>query len=170
MARKCIGNFGPSLVPLLQVGFRGVVQIDAGFRVSINTVQDNEKTCSPATWKATEFYANKLREKKTKIAFFSSTPQGGGVALMRHALVRFSRLMDVDLTWFVPKPKPGVFRVTKNMHNILQGVSHPDQRISPEEKTSVTDWITENANRYWFSEGGPLCTPEEGGADIIVIE
>lgn len=45
-------------------------------------------------------YAKKLREKKTKIAFFSATPQGGGVALMRHALVRFSRLMGVDLTWY----------------------------------------------------------------------
>jgi len=46
------------------------------------------------------FYAKKLRANKTKVAFFSSTPQGGGVALMRHALVRFSRLMGVDLTWY----------------------------------------------------------------------
>ena len=45
-------------------------------------------------------YAKKLRGNKTKIAFFSSTPQGGGVALMRHALVRFGRLMGVDLTWY----------------------------------------------------------------------
>lgn len=47
-----------------------------------------------------QFYANKLREKKTKIAFFSATPQGGGVALMRHALVRLSRLLGVDVTWY----------------------------------------------------------------------
>lgn len=45
-------------------------------------------------------YAKKLRGNKTKVAFFSSTPQGGGVALMRHALVRFARLMGVDLTWY----------------------------------------------------------------------
>jgi hypothetical protein len=45
-------------------------------------------------------FAKTLRAKKIKIAFFSSTPQGGGVALMRHALVRFARLMGVDLTWY----------------------------------------------------------------------
>lgn len=69
----------------------------------------------------------------------------------------------------VPKPRPGVFRITKNIHNILQGVSHPDQRVSAEEKQAIIDWITENANRYWFSEGGPLCPPEDGGADVVIV-
>lgn len=69
----------------------------------------------------------------------------------------------------VPKPRPGVFRITKNVHNILQGVSHPDQRITAEEKQAILDWITENATRYWFSEGGPLRSMEEGGADVIMV-
>ncbi len=69
----------------------------------------------------------------------------------------------------MPKPRPGVFRITKNIHNILQGVSHPDQRISSEEKQAIIDWITENANRYWFSEDGPLRAPEEGGADVVIV-
>ncbi|KAJ9149436.1 Glycosyltransferase family 4 protein [Pleurostoma richardsiae] len=170
MARKCIMNFGPSLVPLLQVGFRGVVQTDAGFRAQLTTVQNYKDTCGKATWETMLTYAKQLRGNQTKIAFFSSTPQGGGVALMRHALVRFSRLMGVDLTWYVPKPRPGVFRITKNVHNILQGVSHPDQRISPEEKASIIDWITDNANRYWLSEGGPLRPADEGGADVVIID
>ncbi|KAH7368071.1 clock-controlled-9 protein [Plectosphaerella cucumerina] len=170
MARKCIMNFGPSLVPLLQVGFRGIVQTDAGFRVHITNVQNHKDTCGPATWDSMLYYATRLRERKIKIAFFSSTPQGGGVALMRHALVRFARLIGVDLTWYVPKPRPGVFRITKNIHNILQGVSHPDQWISAEEKQQIIDWITDNANRYWFSEGGPLRAPEDGGADVVMID
>ena len=62
-----------------------------------------------------------------------------------------------------------MFRITKNIHNILQGVSHPDQRISAEEKQAIIDWITENANRYWFSEDGPLRSPEEGGADVVIV-
>lgn len=115
-------------------------------------------------------YAQKLCGNKTKVAFFSSTPQGGGVALMRHALVRFSRLMKVDLTWYVPKPKPGVFRITKNMHNTLQGLSDPHKFLSEEEKQLVTEWIGDNADRYWFSKGGPLCSPEEGGADVVIID
>lgn len=69
----------------------------------------------------------------------------------------------------MPKPRPGVFRITKNVHNILQGVSHPDQRITAEEKQSILDWISENASRYWFSEGGPLRPVSEGGADVIVV-
>ena len=44
-------------------------------------------------------YAKELRGRKTKIAFFNSTPQGGGVALMRHALVRFLRLLNIDCKW-----------------------------------------------------------------------
>jgi len=93
-------NFGPSLVPLLQVGWRGIVQTDAGFRAHLNTIQNHKDTCTPASWETLTFYAKKLRAGKVKVAFFSSTPQGGGVALMRHALVRFSRLMGVDLTWY----------------------------------------------------------------------
>jgi hypothetical protein len=45
-------------------------------------------------------YAEKLRCNKTRVAFFSSTPQGGGVALMRHALIRFARRIGVDMSWY----------------------------------------------------------------------
>jgi hypothetical protein len=70
---------------------------------------------------------------------------------------------------YVPKPKPGVFRITKTVHNILQGVSKPEERITTEEKKILTDWIQDNANRYWLSEGGPLRDPSEGGADVIIV-
>ena len=59
--------------------------------------------------------------------------------------------------------------MTKNIHNILQGVAEPDQRISEEDQKSVTDWIVSNAERFWTSEGGPLRPPSEGGADIIIV-
>ncbi|KFY09286.1 hypothetical protein V491_08278 [Pseudogymnoascus sp. VKM F-3775] len=170
MARKSITAFGPSLSPLLQVGYRGIVQIDAGFRAHMHILEDYQKTCQPVTWDAMLHYAAKLKEKKTKIAFFSSTPQGGGVALMRHALVRFARTVEVDLRWYVPKPKPGVFRITKTIHNILQGVADHDLRISDVEKASVDGWITEHAERYWLCKKGPLQPPSEGGADIIIID
>ena len=55
------------------------------------------------------------------------------------------------------------------MHNILQGVAAPDVRISAEEKQVLTDWIADNAKRYWLSEGGPLRPPSEGGADVIMV-
>ena len=88
------------MIPHLQVGWRGVVQIDAGFRAHLGTIQNYKDTCSQASWETVMFYVKKLQANKTKVAFFSSTPQGGGVALMRHALVRFSRLIGVDMTWY----------------------------------------------------------------------
>jgi hypothetical protein len=100
MARKCIMNFGPHLAPLLQVGFRGLVAVDAGFQAHLLSADDYKKTCGANTWDATSKYITSLIEKNTKIAFFSSTPQGGGVALMRHALVRFAKAMGVDLAWY----------------------------------------------------------------------
>jgi hypothetical protein len=45
-------------------------------------------------------FLDNLKANKTKVAFFSSTPQGGGVALMRHALIRFAHTMGADVTWY----------------------------------------------------------------------
>ncbi|KAF4625233.1 hypothetical protein G7Y89_g12932 [Cudoniella acicularis] len=170
MARKCIMHFGPSLAPLQQVGYRGIVEVDSGFQARILSLDDFQGSCAPQTWEAMMKFVHSLKEKGTKIAFFSSTPQGGGVALMRHALVRLARLLKVDLTWYVPKPRPGVFRITKTIHNILQGVAKPTEFISAEDKQVLVSWIEDNAKRYWLSPGGPLRHPAEGGADVIIID
>lgn len=47
----------------------------------------------------TEMYAKSVKERKKKIAFFSATPRGGGVALMRHSLLRYLKLLGVDCSW-----------------------------------------------------------------------
>lgn len=74
------------------------------------------------------------------------------------------------LTRYVPKPRPGVFRVTKNNHNILQGIAPPEERLTPANKRLLEDWIRENAKRYWTCPGGPLCAPSDGGADILIVD
>ncbi|KAJ9356819.1 CAZyme family GT4 [Paecilomyces variotii] len=170
MARKCVCFFGPNNNPLLQVGYRGMVEVDAGFNIRLVSLHDYEKTVGHLTWKAVKHYASDLQDRKVKIAFFSATPQGGGVALMRHALVRFCHELGVDARWYVPKPRPGVFRITKNNHNILQGVALPDERLSQQSKDLIAEWINENAKRYWLCEAGPLVPPEQGGADVIIID
>lgn len=145
------------------------MNVDVAFHTRLLTIEDFQGTCGNRTWEATMKFVKELKGKGTKIAFFSSTPQGGGVALMRHALVRFAKTLGVNLLWYCPKPKPGVFRITKTIHNILQGVSKPEERISADDKQQITDWIQDNATRYWFSKGGPLRRPEEGGADVIMV-
>ncbi|OXV10103.1 hypothetical protein Egran_02135 [Elaphomyces granulatus] len=162
--------FGPNNTPSVQVGFRGLVEVDSAFHIRLANLQDYQKTVAPATWAAVNHYASDLKKRNVKIAFFSATPQGGGVALMRHALVRFSQVLGTDIKWYVPKPRPGVFRITKTNHNILQGVSKPEDRLTPENRQVMLKWIHENANRYWLCEGGPLTPPSEGGADIIIVD
>jgi hypothetical protein len=93
--------FGPENIPLLQVGYMGLVEVDTDFHVRLATLDDFQKTVSPNTWAAVQHYAEDLRKRKVKIAFFSATPQGGGVALMRHALVRFSYSLETDIKWWV---------------------------------------------------------------------
>lgn len=79
----------------------GVVEVDTDFHVRLTNLEDFQKTVSPTTWSAVQHYASDLKRRKVKIAFFSATPQGGGVALMRHALVRFSHSLNTDIKWFL---------------------------------------------------------------------
>jgi len=58
---------------------------DSGFRVHLVTLEDHQRICGEGTWNSMMYYASILKRKKIRIAFLSSTPQGGGVALMRHA-------------------------------------------------------------------------------------
>ncbi|KAJ5239522.1 hypothetical protein N7468_004141 [Penicillium chermesinum] len=170
MSRKCVRLFGPDNIPLLQVGYRGLVEVDTAFHVRLTNLDDFKKTVSSRTWSAVEHYAQDLRNRKIKTAFFSATPQGGGVALMRHAMARFSYCLGTDMKWYVPKPRPGVFKGTKKMHNILQGVAPREERLTAENKQTIRDWIEENARRYWTCSGGPLSHPSKGGADVIIID
>ncbi|KAJ6630631.1 trehalose phosphorylase [Mycena sp. CBHHK59/15] len=166
-ARKCLMYFGPNNNPRLSIGPRNQVTVDAAGKIHlIDDLDEYKKTVGSGTWNAVVKLADELREKNIKIGFFSSTPQGGGVALMRHALIRFLTALDVDAAWYVPNPSPTVFRTTKNNHNILQGVAPPDLRLTKENEDRFDEWIYKNGLR-WTAEGGPLA---QGGVDIAFID
>ncbi|KZT11205.1 glycosyltransferase family 4 protein [Laetiporus sulphureus 93-53] len=165
-ARKCIMYFGPGNNPRLSIAPRNQVAVDSGGKIHlIDDLDEYRKTVHKGTWNAVIKLADELREKKIRFAFFSSTPQGGGVALMRHALIRFFQALDVDAAWYVPNPSPSVFRTTKNNHNILQGVADPSLRLTQDQKENFDAWILKNGLR-WTAEGGPLA---KGGVDIAFI-
>ncbi|KAF2093965.1 UDP-Glycosyltransferase/glycogen phosphorylase [Rhizodiscina lignyota] len=170
MARKCLMMFGPGIQPRVVVGFRNIVEVDASAHARLTTLQQYIDSVSPQTWKAVSHYARSLKERNIKIAFFNSTPQGGGVALMRHALIRFFRVLGVNCSWYVPKPKPEVFRITKTNHNILQGVADPSSRLSSAQRAILEEWATSNAQRYWTVPNGPLASRDKGGADVIIVD
>jgi hypothetical protein len=99
MARKALMFFGPSGQPRVTVGYQNLVQVDCGGRAAICRAADFQSSVRETTWKATMEYVESLKKNKVQIAFFNSTPQGGGVALMRHAMIRFLRTMGVDASW-----------------------------------------------------------------------
>jgi hypothetical protein len=83
-ARKCLMYFGPGNNPRLTIGSRNKVAVDCGGKIHlIDDLNQFKKTVGARTWSAVTKLADELREKKIKIGFFSSTPQGGGVALVR---------------------------------------------------------------------------------------
>ncbi|KAI7090800.1 glycosyltransferase family 4 protein [Hortaea werneckii] len=170
LSRKCLSFFGPSSQPRVQVGFTNKVEVDLADRAQLTALAQYEQSVTGSTWSAALKYSQALKQSGKKMAFFSATPQGGGVALMRHALIRFYHLLGVDCTWWVPKPKPEVFRVTKTNHNILQGVAAPEERLTEEHQQLIKDWIFSNANRYWTRPGGPLAPRSQGGVDCVFVD
>jgi alpha,alpha-trehalose phosphorylase (configuration-retaining) len=170
MARKCLMQFGPTQQPKVQMGHKNQVQVDCSGHAQITRLEQYPATVGRRTWEATMRYANSLKRDKVKIAFFNSTPQGGGVALMRHALIRFLRLVGIDARWYVPRSKPEIFRITKTNHNILQGVADPKERLTKQQQDSLDEWCLQNAERFWTSVGGPLAPRSQGGADFVVID
>ena len=170
LARKCLSYFGPSNQPRVQVGFSNKVEVDIGGRARLTALEEYRQTVNENTWKAMTKYAESLRQRGKKFAFFSATPQGGGVALMRHALIRFFKVLGVECTWWVPKPKPEVFRITKTNHNILQGVADPYERLTKDRREVIDQWISSNAERFWTRSGGPLASRSQGGVDVVIVD
>jgi hypothetical protein len=99
MGRKCVRLFGPDNVPLLQVGFQGTVEVDTAFTVRLASLENFQNTVSPKTWSAVQHYAADLKKRRIRTAFFNATPQGGGVALMRHSLVRLCHALGTKFSW-----------------------------------------------------------------------
>ncbi|GFG25083.1 trehalose phosphorylase [Aspergillus udagawae] len=170
LAMKCVRLFGPNNIPLLQVGFRGLVEVDSGFMMHLATLDDYKGTVSERTWMALERLAAQVREQRIRIALFSATPQGGGVALIRHAFLRLSKLLNLDVQWYVPQPRSGVFRITKMNHNIFQGVAKPNDYLTAENEEQLRRWVSVNSKRSWSCLGGPLDHPSNGGAHIVVVD
>lgn len=92
-------RFGPNVQPRLTLSPAKEVLVDSEGFIRLAGLDDYQHSVRRGTWEATMKYAESLKEKRIRIALFNSTPQGGGVALMRHALMRFLNLVGVDAHW-----------------------------------------------------------------------
>ncbi|KAF1939318.1 putative trehalose synthase-like protein [Clathrospora elynae] len=174
MARKTVKQYNVKGELPITFGHHHYVNVDDGGRVHIADIESyhgSRGTVRDTTWQATLHFADSLKKNKTKVAFFNSTPQGGGVALMRHALIRLLRLIGVDCTWYVPYGRTEIFRITKDNHNILQGVATKGERLTTQNVADLDNWVMEEARKcHWLEFGGPLASREKGGADVIIVD
>ncbi|KAJ3090120.1 hypothetical protein HK102_004632, partial [Quaeritorhiza haematococci] len=151
-------------IPRISVGYRHQVEVDCDFQVHISDLDDFGATVSKATWHLVKTLAEKVADRRLQVMFVNSTPQGGGVALMRHATIRFLHLLGVSARWFVMKPKPEAFVITKRkFHNVLQGVAPPGTRLTSDDVEEYENWCRDNAERYWMA--GPFAQ-----VDVVVID
>ncbi|RIB23632.1 Glycosyltransferase Family 4 protein [Gigaspora rosea] len=156
----------PGSIPRVSVGFRHEVEVDLNGKIKLVDLSHYENTVCPKTWSILSKIVGQLKSKRVKASFFNATPQGGGVALMRHALIRLCRLLKLDIHWFVAKPKPEIFDITKRkFHNILQGVGPSDTRLTQDDKNAFLTWSENNVERFWGDEDGPIKT-----SDVVIID
>ena len=111
------------------------------------TYEDYRETASQEDFALLTELARTFQGKK--LVFFNATPRGGGVALMRHALIRLLRLLHVDAHWYVLIPNKEAFDITKpKFHNVLQAVAAPGTELTQEDKDIYDAWIKENARAF----------------------
>ena len=130
--------------------------VDIGFdpkrrvrTVRLASLEDFKRTVGRKDFQELKELAKKFKEQEGKIYFFSSTPRGGGVAIMRHALIRLFRLLGVDANWYALSSKKEAFEITKRkFHNVLQDVAPPGTKLSLRDKALLKEWTEKNAGRF----------------------
>lgn len=100
--------------------------------------------------------------KRHKAVYISATPQGGGVAIMRHALIRLFKLLNLDIDWHVLIPDAEIFDITKQkFHNVLQSVNPDGMELTDEDKQKFVKWSEKNFE---------LLLPVIEKSDLVVID
>ena len=155
--RKAAGEFNKENLPSVKVGKDREVQVPR-----FSKLDDYRETVSKEEFSFLLDVAKEFKKRKMKMVFFSSTKSGGGVALMRHALIRLAKLLGVKVSWHVMNSKKEIFNISKKkFHNILQGVAPAYVKLTDGEVEDFENWSKANADRFknLFQK-----------ADVIVID
>ena len=62
--------------------------------------------------------------KGLKVNMINSTPRGGGVAEILKSLVPLMKGLGIQAKWYTIPPRDDFFKITKEMHNALQGKNY----------------------------------------------
>jgi alpha,alpha-trehalose phosphorylase (configuration-retaining) len=112
--------------------------------VDLVSLDNYKRTTTPEEFQHLLTLAHKFKGKR--LSFINATPQGGGVALMRHALIRLFKLLGVNAHWYVLEPDLEVFAITKRkFHNVLQNVADKNTQFTKSDENLYNQWIKRNA-------------------------
>ncbi|TFK46849.1 UDP-Glycosyltransferase/glycogen phosphorylase [Heliocybe sulcata] len=165
---KALAWLAPTSKSIVKVGREhdtGEVQVDANGQIHLYDLHEQAALTSPGLWDTFSALASLVKQAGVRVTFFSATPRGGGVALMRHALIRLWRLAGLDVRWYVPQGDASVFDITKRrFHNVLQGVNPPSITLGTEHKETFERWTDWNYERFWRGPESPI------RADVVVID
>ena len=68
-----------------------------------------------------DLYSLGIHLKGARVAHINATANGGGVAEILRSIVPLYRALGVDASWLMMQPDEPFFKVTKQLHNALQG-------------------------------------------------
>ncbi|KAE8402064.1 hypothetical protein BDV37DRAFT_273132 [Aspergillus pseudonomiae] len=173
MVRKCMRSFGVGHVLQENIGLGSLVEVDRNFRVRLANLEDYQATVTAQTWSIVQHYAEELKQRNVKIAFFSLSSQGRPDIHTRHSLRSTYCKLDTGLNFwlrYVPKPRPGMSCIIRKMHDSLEGLNAPGDFLTIDDELRILQWVYENARRYWLCEDDPLQARSKGGADIVIID
>jgi len=114
----------------------------------LNVLRDYKKVTPRSIYNKFSHLAKTLKD--VKILFISSTPQGGGVALMRHALIRLSKLVGLNIRWHILEADSKIFKFTKKIHNATQNkLKKEDEEafLNEPDLQYYQQWIEYNFNK-----------------------
>jgi glycosyltransferase involved in cell wall biosynthesis len=141
---RAAGEFNKENLPGVKVGKKREVKVSR-----FCSLEDYRETVSREEFDLLLDIAGEFKRNNLKMVFFSSTKSGGGVALMRHALIRLCKLLNVKVSWHVMNSKKEIFNISKKkFHNILQGVAPAYVKLTENEMDDFKRWSRENAENF----------------------
>ena len=94
------------------------------------------KDLCPEIFEQSVGLAKKL--KHLKIIHINSTQLGGGVSEILHSQMPLERSLGLDSTWYIIKAPKQFFKITKKIHNLLQG---EQGNLNLVEKYFFMEWL-----------------------------
>jgi hypothetical protein len=120
------------------------------------TLADYKDRTSPELWDLMMQETEGLVGKS--LAIFSSTYEGGGVAMQEPPLINFLQQRGVNVRWLVSEADKDAFLVTKKMHNLQQDMLDPEVQWTEEDAAAHIAYGKKNING--MLHGKPLSDEE----------